>query len=489
MLLLMLACSGSPAPKDKAPKAPAADPSANGTPADGDASAEAADAPEPVDALHLQSIVATSGDHAGILQSGWRPSGDAVAEGVLLRFEEPTRVDGLQLASCGGVATVEIYADGNLGGEVQLDAGQGKARSVETTLRSLYLKVAQSEGEACLERLILTGPDGDLRVRPPRSVGARISASSTLEPADAYHPNYLSDGRADFGWVEGAEGLGEGVTLNIDLDQATPIHALELWNGYQRSEDHFNKNGRVKTLSLSVDGGDEILLEVADTQGPQKLELPEPVTGKRLTLSIAGATAGSRYKDTVISELRLWDAEGPVVLSVSEGERAAALHSELSGSPLDTALGKRFVGVCSDAEESRRELKLRENHSFVYYSSRYELGAMEETDSVVIYDGAWVPTAEGQVKLYGRKHRVEQTWAPYGGDSQQDVTRIAGGEIAWEPVAKMDDAAFEAAMADLTRRGAAGMVGCVVAADRERLAQEGAVFVRGKSLTDFMLPG
>ncbi|MFT5586474.1 MAG: hypothetical protein ACI9VR_004073 [Cognaticolwellia sp.] len=475
MFLLLLACSGS----DPALTPP--------TP-----SATLTATPEPVEigiqvepGLLLRSIVATSGNGAGLLGSGWKPPGDAVAEGVLLRFESPQLVDTLSIASCGTAVGVEIYANGNGGSELEVGP-QGGEVIIGQQVSSLFVKVKSADRPVCLKGLKASANGEDLRLGPPRNVAGKISASSTLDPADAYHASYLVDGRTDFGWVEGAADLGLGESVSIDLDRVTRIQAIELWNGYQRSPDHFAKNGRVKVLGLSVDGGPVMEIPVQDSSGAQTLTLPSLVEARQLTLSIVEATAGSRYPDVVISELRLIDPAGPLGISVSGTARSQALLSVVKSGPLSGAVDARWVNVCGP--ENARELKLRSNHSFVYYADDFGWNEPDAQNSMV-FDGAWVPNSGGKATLYGRKHMVSSSWQPYGDDSVTERTRIAGGKIQWIPVASLSEAEFKTELEDLKARGGWYPADCLGADSYEELKGKGAAIVQGEAVLDLLVPG
>lgn len=476
MFLLLLACSGSdPAPTPgPGPVTPGVEPAAP---------VEMGIQVEP--GLVLRSTVATSGKGAGILGSGWKPPGNAVAEGVLLRFEAPQQVDALSLASCGKSAEVEIYANGNGGIELAVSPAGGQV-DIGQQVSSLFIKVKSAEGPVCLMGLKAMANGEDLRLGPPRSVPAKISASSTLDPADAYHASYLVDGRTDFGWVEGAADLGVGESITIELDRVTRIKAIELWNGYQRSPDHFKKNGRVKVLGVSIDGGPVIELAVQDSSDAQTLTLPASVEAKKLTLSIVQATAGSRYPDVVLSELRLIDDAGPLAVSVSDTARSQALLGSVKGGPMAGAVDARWVNVCGP--DNARELKLRSNHSFVYYADDFGWNEPDSQNSMV-FDGAWVPNGGGKATLYGRKHMVSSSWQPYGDDNVSERTRIAGGKITWIPVASLTQAQFKTQLDDLQARGGWYPADCVGPDAFEDLKSKGAAIVQGDAVLDLLVPG
>ena len=474
LLVLALACGESDTEPADAPSASGGDP-------------EAAQPAAPEPDHRLQALVATSGEGADTLLGPggrWSPAGNAIDEGLLLRFEEPLLLTDLSVTGCGTESRWRVYVNGaqrsrrlDVAGTVTYDLLEGAV----TPVRSIFLKSLAAE--ACLREVVPHLEEGPIDVGAPRRLGGTVSASSILEPAPAYDAVYLFDQRTDFGWVEGVEGLGEGESIEVALDGPVELVALELWNGYQRSADHFAKNARASQIRVSMDGGAAVELDVADEQGPQRLELPAPLIGKRLRLEIAGATPGTRYKDLVLSELRLHTPAGPVAVSPSNAKaRKSALEGQVRNSALAGVLDQSFVGVCDD--EGRRTLKLRSDHSFV----RYEDQQVDATE--VVFDGTWVVTDTGspwsEVRFYGRRHTATADWNPYGGGQVRDTIKIAGGKARAARVADLSPQAWT----DLvTGDGAIGSVhGCLDAGDRDDLGARGAIVIEGSAVTDVMVP-
>lgn len=434
--------------------------------------------------LRLAAVVATSGDGAAMLDgdasTGWKPAGDPRGEGVLLRFEEPTKVGELRFTACAnsGPFTLTPFYNGTEGDVMDVPAGSsGGGGDVERSVRSVFLRV--DAGTPCLAELTMTDGEKQLALAAPRAIAGTVTASSTLDPADAYHPSYAFDSRVDFGWVEGSAGLGVGETLTVKLDRPLALAKLELWNGYQRSQDHFDKNARIKKLAISVGGAREEVVVEQDTFGPQLVPFGGGVESDTITLEIIEAEPGTKYKDLVISELRFWDAEGPVRVAVRGGEqRAGALKKAVAGTAVAPLVDTLWVGACNEFGE--RTLKLRSDNSFVWY---------EPLDtSLEIFDGAWVPkgAAAGgaQIQLYGRRHLSEESWEPYSSENgMKESTRIGGGKPVFHAVADMDAATFASEVEAV--RGAWGR-DCDY--DQTELGKQGAVIVRDSSITDILVP-
>lgn len=472
MILLLLACGTPETPAITAPPVVPAAPAA---------STAAAPVPLEAEVLRLAALVPTSGSAEAVLDGnptiGWTPVGDPRGEGLLLRFEKPTMVSTVALQACGGREfEVTPFFNGTEGDPIQVaPRGEGDA---DRALRSLFLRV--DDGQACIGELTLLDGEGvRIPVAAPRAMTGTVTATSTLAPAPAYHPDYLFDSRLDFGWVEGSEGLGVGEVITVAFDRPTTVAKLEIWNGYQRSQDHFDKNARLERIAVSV-GGARQEFDVDPLRfGSQVLTFAAPVNAKELKIEILASAAGSKYRDLVISELRIWDDVGPLSLKPNgAASRAQELKASAKGTAVAPLIDKLYRGFCDD--EGSRWLKLRSDHSFVWYE------AVE--DATEIFDGAWVLTGPREggsgIQLYGRRHRSQEAWQPYEQtDGPNETIKIGGGKPVITPVAGMDPATFAQQVGQVKLA-----FGRDCAYDQSTLAAAGAVIVRDPSMTDVLVP-
>ncbi len=440
----------------------------------------------------LQALVPTSGSAEALLDgdaaTGWTPEGDPNGEGVLLRFEEPVAADKLELKGCPGTeGLLQLYVNGALGGGFSWRKEQGFGSvTLRGGVRSLFLKQKPvlPGTKVCVGELLLSAKGERLAVKPPRTVKATVTASSTLEPADAYHVGYLSDGRTDFGWVEGVKGNGEGESVTVTLEQPVELVGLELWNGYQRSADHFKKNARAAAVTVAVDDGAPLALPVKDAQGPQKLLLAAPAKAKVLKLTITKAVKGTKYQDLVLSELRLLGPDGPITLRTADmASRRKALEAEVAGKALADVVDRELRAVCG--HEADVTLKLRTNHTFVSYEEGGgELGSKKE-----IFDGAWIVRRQGgpwsTIELFGRRHRTESEYRPYRGEVEKETVVISGGPVQVARVKDLGEAEFVKLVTEWTAGPAASRVDCLAEekdAGYARLVGQGAVLLKGVPL-------
>lgn len=440
--------------------------------------------------VRLLALEATSG--AGVDRiadadraTSWTPVPDPSEEGVWLEFV--ATIGGITVEGCPiPGAEVELFADGSSLGQRALDSGPASFEiSPPGEVHSLYLRMLGPVG-ACLSEVSLRGAGGErLSLQPPRRVRGAIRATSVLSPEAAYRPAYLFDARPHFAWIEGERGDGEGQRIDITFEEPQRVTAIEIWNGYQRSKDHFQKNSRLAKIRASGATGSPVDLDVADQEGPQLLVLDPPVEGSLLRIEILESVDGNRYDDLAISEIRLHDAEGPFALQTTDLERAeAALREELGASPLGRIVGRTLQSRCSPALGT---LKLRRDSSFVWYGARAE-GAVGSSE---VFDGAWAIERKdapwASVSLFGRRHQVPQGWQPGIDPKSIDSTALSSGDLE---IALAVDLGPKVAseLKSLGKSSEEERVACAIEAEIRELALDGSVLVKGDALTDLLVP-
>lgn len=139
----------------------------------------------------------------------------------------------------------------------------------------------------------------------------RAQASSSLPPHKelTYGPENLQDLDGDTAWIEGVPGDGVGEHLTLSLPRPAKVTRIGIINGYTKSRQAFENNGRVARLGVSVDGGAETLVEIPDEFFKTEFfyfDLPGaggPVSEIKLT--VRGVHPGKKDKDTAISSIEL----------------------------------------------------------------------------------------------------------------------------------------------------------------------------------------
>ena len=137
---------------------------------------------------------------------------------------------------------------------------------------------------------------------------AGLSASSTLtEPADlnAYHPAKVFDGKADTGWFEAVAGPGLGQWLEVGFTEPLRADRLTISPGWLDAR-YWHQNNRIRTVSISVDGGTPMTFQLTDTMASQIIQLPRVLTGRTWRFRIDAVYPNTRWDDTTITELGFW---------------------------------------------------------------------------------------------------------------------------------------------------------------------------------------
>ncbi|MCT8335360.1 hypothetical protein NUH30_16885 [Leptospira sp. 85282-16] len=143
------------------------------------------------------------------------------------------------------------------------------------------------------------------RTYTPEIISGTVTASETASPEPTYSVMNLFDSKYENGYssVKG----GVGVTFNFDFAEKKKISVLKVWNGYQRSDVHCIKNGRVKSFLLKGDDGYSAKVNLEDSMGSQEIQLPTPFNGQKLTIKVEEIYPGLTEKGIVLSELRFGD--------------------------------------------------------------------------------------------------------------------------------------------------------------------------------------
>ncbi|RAP32070.1 hypothetical protein DID76_01500 [Candidatus Marinamargulisbacteria bacterium SCGC AG-414-C22] len=162
-------------------------------------------------------------------------------------------------------------------------------------------------------------------IKIPQSVPTKATASSILSPQQSYDISNIADSQLTMAWsTDGAKstGVGESFQFEFDSDAIPTLNGLLIWNGYQRSESHFNANGRVQTLNINGDS-----ITVRDRLGVQEFMFTEPKQSQQLTVTIESIYPGTKYKDVLISELSFIGTDNRILPVIKKPK--AKMHTEI----------------------------------------------------------------------------------------------------------------------------------------------------------------
>ena len=149
-------------------------------------------------------------------------------------------------------------------------------------------------------------PDPDLK----RIKKVTAEASSTLPP-DNYTYDIVNtlDRESVTAWNSNGEVVGElaeGVTLTYRFSKPVDLREIEIYNGYQRSDETFINNGRVRRLLVTTDATEESF-KLKDKQGKQTIASDFGLTDKVvLTIEDVYRDETTKYKDCALSEVTFY---------------------------------------------------------------------------------------------------------------------------------------------------------------------------------------
>jgi len=392
--------------------------------------------------------------------TGWQTQeGSGPDEGIMIYFQNPVALQSVQVTPeegsfQGEAAFMQTYVNGALGAGGKpgdkIDLGKKAVKSlylrfVKTGLEQTAkrerdgreIEIESYPGNAYIgikELIVLNDKGESLRLVPPQRQIGNLSASSTLAPDIAYSPANLFDTRKEFGWVEGNKtSAGEGETLNFEFEEPVNITAIQIWNGYQRSSEHFAANARVRNFEFGAKGGPMTAYTLSDSKTGQKIKLAAPLKGQSFELKIKNIYPGKKYKDLAISDLVFFDGEQPFVVSSKLPEQNRAnLRSQVGSSPLAQLFNRRISNLLDDESGTITEqsLIIRSDGTFVLYSNEI---LPDDSESQTLADGNWELVSSDEagatIKVFGRWNNVSDFADYYRGKSVQNVTRIFSDEL------------------------------------------------------------
>ncbi|MCZ8344116.1 MAG: hypothetical protein O9301_13860 [Leptospira sp.] len=156
----------------------------------------------------------------------------------------------------------------------------------------------------------------------PELVSAKVTASETASPEVSYSPLNLFDSKYENAYA--SKKGGKGVVLNFEFEKTQSISKLRFWNGYQRSDVHCIKNGRVKEFTLTGDNGYSESVSLEDTMGSQEISLSKTFEGKSLKLTVDSLYPGYSESGFVLSELRFGHGSDWIVIDTLSKSKETA---------------------------------------------------------------------------------------------------------------------------------------------------------------------
>lgn len=311
--------------------------------------------------------------------------------------------------------SVDFYRDGSYA--TKLDCSQEKIQRIgSNNVHVIYLLPQDGNG---IENVSFYHNSKKLNIVYPQPINGEVKASSTLPNYPAYG---LFDGSIDFAWVEGHKLNGIGESIQINLENKINLAGIEIFNGYQRLDELFNKNGSVTELLVS-NGSESFVFPVEDIKGGQRIFFSKPIDGKNFQFKIQKVRPGKTWSDTVIAEIILLGENGKrfTVMDQNAEKFKQSIISKTKETILSDIINKPVFG---DVQDGRMDYVFRSNGSFVIWT--------DDTVEKHVLDGNWVlleaNSKEAKIKIFGRDHEVKtismDSDSPYSETIEEESTLI-----------------------------------------------------------------
>ena len=249
-----------------------------------------------------------------------------------------------------------------------------------------------------------------------------------------YYPDNVMDDDISTAWVEGEDGNGEGEWIRIPADSDGEISAVRIVNGYQKSEEAYYKNNRVKEAELIFDDGSSEFAALADEfNKSQVIILSEPKNTDYILLKIKSVYEGDEWQDTCISELSVAEAAAGINVLVinaspSENDNNDSDNNESIADSL--SLFDETVWTCSRGQTvgAQSMIKFHSDGSFSEYffgTEQLENDAGtwyldEESQTLHLFDDAAYTGGEEEIFVMdGDQFRSEEPVEMMGGEDYQ----------------------------------------------------------------------
>ena len=194
------------------------------------------------------------------------------------------------------------YYDQTLGGRIYLAKPSGEGRTPALAAMPVQQPPRPPETQRAAMRPQRPSASGESCAR---SGFETYCASSVLRPqfGNSYGVVNLFDSSTGTAWVEGQAGNGVGEWVTVEFDTMRRVKSFTVQNGYQKSNDIFRKNNRVRQLRVVFSGGETQTYVLEDRITAQLLPLANPVQAYWMKFIIDDVWAGNKYTDTAITKL------------------------------------------------------------------------------------------------------------------------------------------------------------------------------------------
>ncbi len=396
--------------------------------------------------------------------------GAGPAEGIMLYFENPVKagkfeMDLIQDDQCTITGEADIFINGSIAGSVTFENATARFSFDDIApngIKSMYIKFQRLQPYQEITKEFTKNNAGQLEnvksvlnvfdqnfsigiseirffdkserrinIKAPQKISGSVTSSSTLLPTNSYTPENLFDHQRASGWAEGASGNGVNEWIQFNFDQPVNINGIKIWNGYQRSDKHYNDNARAKQFTFGNENSDKSIYELKDQKTAQKITFNHTLSGAAFKLNIKSVFPGNKYQDLVLSELLFYNGNEPFVLLNPFSE--AAITKTISNLK-NTVMEKycdRNISIYESVDDGQGRFLsfvLRSNQTFVIYDSQDDSQWLASSESPIIYEGNWEvlkqDAAQTEIRIFGKYYYTDSAEILYKRKTEEQVARV-----------------------------------------------------------------
>ena len=139
---------------------------------------------------------------------------------------------------------------------------------------------------------------------PENDIISSIKASSTYTGDRVSHSVYnLTDNDLNTNWTEGAEGQGIGEYIDFTLKKEYILTEMEIFPGNHRDDNYFHQNSRPREITLTFSDGTVRKVTLEDSRTSQAFPIDPQIASDSVRLTIDSVYPGTKWADTVISQI------------------------------------------------------------------------------------------------------------------------------------------------------------------------------------------
>lgn len=134
-------------------------------------------------------------------------------------------------------------------------------------------------------------------------ISAQASSQLPEQYGYTYEAEHVLDNNTQTAWAEGVPGNGCGEWIQVNLEREQVVSAIEIINGYAKSQSLYQKNARAKRVKLEFSDGSSQEIELQDGQMTSQKQSITPVSSSYVKITILEVYAGSKYEDLCIGHI------------------------------------------------------------------------------------------------------------------------------------------------------------------------------------------